>query len=611
MKILNRLLISVMLFASVCTMQAEVKAHYDGSRIFWDDSTRHTIFSHGSYPRILQLKDGRLMAVTECDGILVSCSANLGASWSPAVKIASNSNATPNCVPDLIQLADGTIIVAYNPRPSMPYTEDRRFGIRCRCSTDNGQTWSQEIFVYDGGHTFGDGCWEPSMLELPSGELHLYFADESPYTRSNEQQISLCRSFDGGLSWGQPERISFRSGFRDGMPVPLLLDEELVVIIEDNGWPGVGDFFPTTIRCLLSQNWHDHWVDAQSAQREKTLDPEYCSASVKGGAPYLRQFPWGESIISFQSDYNHPGKPRMLTAIGDSEARHFRALSAPFITAQTDEVLWNSVAVIDTGIVVATGTVNGVIEMVKGYPVRQLQAAYGHPTIDGRLANGETYTKPKARQVILGSQTGVRTSADWAYDEENLYFTARVSDRTVFTDGSQPDGVRLMLDVADASDTRPQQGVFCLFFRRDGGLSTWEGGAGSWKVVAMPDILVRVQSATTQYVVEAAIPWSSLGFATPPKDKRMAVSIETQDRRSNTMVTERIPDARLDESWTWMEFHLLDEKASSAINRIMDNRPEWDETATFPAWLSGMPLTIVREHNPDGSIRTRKILQMQ
>ena len=34
---------------------------YKGSRIFWDNATRKTVFSSGGYARIIQLKDGRLM----------------------------------------------------------------------------------------------------------------------------------------------------------------------------------------------------------------------------------------------------------------------------------------------------------------------------------------------------------------------------------------------------------------------------------------------------------------------------------------------------------------------------------------------------------------------
>ena len=44
---------------------------YSGSRIFWDTSTRRTVFSGGGYARIIELQDGRLMAVCESGGIKV------------------------------------------------------------------------------------------------------------------------------------------------------------------------------------------------------------------------------------------------------------------------------------------------------------------------------------------------------------------------------------------------------------------------------------------------------------------------------------------------------------------------------------------------------------
>jgi hypothetical protein len=246
--------------------------------------------------------------------------------------------------------------------------------------------------------------------------------------------------------------------------------------------------------------------------------------------------------------------------------------------------------------------------MVRGYPVRQLQAAYSHPTIDGQLANGEVYTKPKARQVIFGSQTGIKTSADWAYDEHFLYFTARVSDRTVYADGSQPDGVRLLLDVADTSDTRPQQGMFCLFFRRDGSLTAWQGSDGIWRISDMADIDIQVQSSKTQYVIESAIPWSALGLAEAPTDRRMAAAIEMQDRRENTMLTERIPDVRLDESWSWMEFRLMPKSETNAVNTIPHNQAARNTITMLPAMFSGLPLTVVREHKSDGTVCVRKFI---
>ena len=170
---MRKLLTLFFLLLVPCSLFSATVARYSGSRIFWDSRTPVTIFDGGGYGRLIELQDGRLMACCESGGIKVSFSTNKGQTWTTPKLIAPNSNNTPNCVPDLIQLSDGTIIVGYNPRPSTPYTEDRHFGIRVRRSTNGGRTWSDEIFVYDADYTFENGCWEPSFLELPSGELHL------------------------------------------------------------------------------------------------------------------------------------------------------------------------------------------------------------------------------------------------------------------------------------------------------------------------------------------------------------------------------------------------------------------------------------------------------
>ena len=128
------------------------KEAYDRSRIFWDTDTKKTLFSNGNYARMIQLHDGRLMVAAENGGIHVIYSSDGGKSWTPSQLIAPNPANVAECVPDLLQLTDGTIIVGYNPRPHQPYSTDRRFGIRCRRSTDNGTTWSDEIFIFDFTH---------------------------------------------------------------------------------------------------------------------------------------------------------------------------------------------------------------------------------------------------------------------------------------------------------------------------------------------------------------------------------------------------------------------------------------------------------------------------
>lgn len=532
---------------------------YSGSRIFWDTATRTTVFTGGGYARIIELQDGRLMAVCEGGGIKIAFSQNKGTTWSSATRIVNNPSGINEAVPDLIQLSDGTIIVAYNPRPNAPYSEERKFGIRCKRSTDNGKTWSDEIFVNDASHTFTDGCWEPSMLELPSGELQLYFADEGPYTMNNDQQISLCRSFDGGLSWSAPQKICYRAGFRDGMPVPVLLkdQQEIVVIIEDNGW-GYGDFFPTTVRTTLENNWNNYWVNANDVNREKTLNLNYCPLAT-GGAPYLRVLPWGETVMSHQSPYDHNGKIQMRVAVGNEQARDFKAVSVPFSIGENEEGLWNSLAVIDTGVVVAVSGIAGNIEMIKGYPVRQLLAPYGKPAIDGKISPNEGYKTRTATQILLGTQTGTRVAADMAYDLDSLYFVARVSDRTLVTTGANADCLTLLIDAGEKTESAPQQGCYKLMIRPDGTFFRMQVGKdSSWKTADKSLMPLRTAASNTSsyYMVEIAIPWSALGLDETPVNHRLAFALECADNRSGKVYTETIPDAKQMKPYTWMPLQL-------------------------------------------------------
>ena len=601
----NRFAFVIISLSVALSLNAERTSPYTGSRIFWDTSTRKTVFESGGYARIIQLKDGRLMATCESSGIVVAFSRNMGNSWTAPQKIVNNINNIPNCVPDLIQLSDGTIIVAYNPRPSKPYTDDRKFGIRCKRSIDNGATWSEEIFVNDASYTFDDGCWEPSMLELPSGELQLYFADEGPYTNSNEQQISMCRSFDQGRTWSKVQKISFRAGFRDGMPVPILLKDRssIVVAIEDNGWTGIHDFFPTTVRCFLDNNWTNNWIDANSSYRNKTLDLNFCPIAT-GGAPYLRVLPWGETVLSYQSNYNHGSLLNMLVAVGDDRAQDFKALSNPFVIGTQEECLWNSLAVVDTGIVIAVGGINGKIEMIKGYPTKLLQAPYAKPKIDGIQTHKEGYYKPNATQIILGNTNGVRFTGDFAYDKDSLYFTSRVSDHTQYASGNQIDGVRLLIDVDNVSSNTPTKGMYSFFFRLDGIVQSWQGNDGVWKQENLHiNYKVVPNNSKTYYVVETAIPWRDLGKMTPPVLQRMAATIELQDRRSNTMLTDKMPDANRNQSCTWMEFQLRQPEKTGISETYRDNSVSVTVTDHRFIIKSEVPLKFVSLYSIDGKMQ--------
>lgn len=552
---------------------------YSGSRIYWDISSKKLLFPSGNYARVIQLQDGRLMAVAESGGgVSVSYSGDNGNIWSSPERIIQSAPNIPYAVPDVIQLTNGDIIVGFNPRPSSPYTEDRKFGIRCIRSVDNGKTWSEPIFIYDAQHYKRQGCWEPCFLELPTGELQCYFANENNFPNSNEQEISMCRSFDNGLTWGKENRICFSNGSRDGMPVPILTDNnEIVVIIEDNGWGnGYNGFRATTVRTTLDDNW-SNWIPRNNNNREmifaNAADKTFISA-----APYIRRLGKDETIASWQGDRGERkgmGEDRyeMSVGVGDADGRNVKAIVSPFGLSTSQHGLWNSVTALDDGTVFAltsigdAGKGNAIYSMT-GYAKKGFEASYGTPVINGSSSK-ETWTKKNARQILLGSNsTRNLATMDFLYDENNLYFFARVIDRNIFTDKVDNDGITLALDVENCCDTYPQKGMYRIFMDVNGSLKFYAGESNKWNEIDNPEsINYVVNTKSSYYEMEIAIPWNVLGCTSAPINNDMRCYIEVSDRRDGELVKEIIPESILRQSWTWPEFNLLPNE-NSGINDI-------------------------------------------
>ena len=557
----------IFIFLFCLNLSAGTMARYTGTRIFWDSRSPVTVFNSGGYARLIELQDGRLLACCESGGIKISFSSNKGRTWTSPTLIAPNSNNTPNCVPDLIQLADGTIIVGYNPRPSQPYTEDRRFGIRVRRSTDNGKTWSDEIFVYDADYVFENGCWEPSFLQLPSGELQLYFADESPYKNNGDQQISLCRSFDGGLTWSEPKCVSYRSGYRDGMPVPVLLSDKkfIVVAIEDNGWSGVGDFVPTTVRNALANNWRGStFVSGTSSYRNRSVNHNYCPVA-KGGAPYLRVLPNGETVLSHQSKYGDGDNMKMYVYVGNKQAKDFKAMSRPFYQGTTKGCWWNSLAVIDTGIVVAVGGLDGKIAITKGYPMTQFQAPYSTPQIDGHFTSSDNYYHETAKQVPMGNETGTFSYTDFAYDNENLYMTCVVYRQNARSEEPFPDGINFYLDTQGANSNVPESTSYKFSILPNGTFTVSQGNGSDWESKSLEGVNVVGVAAASNYRIEFALPWRAIGLPSAPIEGNVSVNLETLTGDGTTQFVEQIADASPQKPATWVPLHLIKSQDQTGI----------------------------------------------
>lgn len=334
--------------------------------------------TRGGYARIKKVDNRHAMVYGAGGATWIRFSDDKCESWGEAIEIArcEGYNYTNS---ELLQLHSGKLLAMWNARPrketGLPYK------IMYALSDNGGTKWSEGHDIYVAGDVPRIGCWEPVALQLPTGEIHIYFANEAPYTDSAEQEISLARSFDDGKSWNRAERVSFSRGRRDGMPVPIYLphSKEIAMAIEDNGIRG--RFKPVIVR--TSENWRDGFVASNDWRREEALSPRWAvHDTIYAGAPYLIRLGEKHTLLSIQSTEGRHGKSHhfsnMQVYVGDRNARNFRNRTTPLPNLPSDgHALWNSIAQIDDNTVIAVMSVGGMergsngVWTVKGKVVRK------------------------------------------------------------------------------------------------------------------------------------------------------------------------------------------------------------------------------------------------
>lgn len=327
--------------------------------IEWDSTTCEFV-TPGVYARITKVDDRHALVYNAGAPALIRFSDDKCENWSEPSEVArAEGYSFTNC--ELLQLQSGRLLYMWNARPHSG--TGKPFKIMYAMSDDSGKSWSKARDLYVAYPRFQDGCWEPVALQLPDGEVQIYFANEAPYTESSEQEISMMRSTDNGESWSEAEKVSFRAGSRDGMAVPIYLphSKEIAVAIEDNGIRG--RFKPVIVR--TADNWEDGFVAADDARREEALTPD-CAVhdTIYAGAPYLIRLGKNHTLLSIQSTEGRKGTnerfANMQVYVGDKDARNFCNRSTPMPELKENaSALWNSLYQIDDETVIAVMSVGG------------------------------------------------------------------------------------------------------------------------------------------------------------------------------------------------------------------------------------------------------------
>jgi hypothetical protein len=351
------------------------------------------------------------------------------------------------------------------------------------------------------------------------------------------------------------------------MPVPLLLKngKELIFSIEDNGMEG-DSFKPVIIRTPANGVWNNAPVLAGSKDRMHALDARNrVPASAYAGAPYIRQLPSGETILSYQSTEWRNNAPwdrsDMVVAIGDDEGKNFSRKSRPFyFTDSLKTCLWNSVTVLNDTTVIALGSTNGFSDktgvwMIKGYVAHPVHARYRTLQVDGEAT---AKTRQERLPLFIGGYDKTQARIGLAWDDQRLYIRANVVDPDVVTSNKMQgnDGLRFYLDPGNRSTTRPADGIFTLWIDASGNVDFAEGNNGAWTSRKSSAISHAVIPTPDGYRVEAGIPWSVLG--TKPGKRIRFHAVLNNAGAAGEAYCEPLSGNENEMPYTWSTVNLID-----------------------------------------------------
>ncbi|MFZ5942124.1 MAG: sialidase family protein [Bacteroidota bacterium] len=316
-------------------------------RIVWNNpSTARKISAAGTfadYGRIRRVGNSDTLLLTYHGGpsngdwtnIYLRKSTDNGTTWQPQQTIRNisdyNSSYWRFCNPELLVMKNGWVMLAFeaNAKP-----DENKSEVHILISKDTCRTWEEPVKYLTGR------SWEPAMVELPEGEIELFYSSEARWwpVEPIYQEIMVIRSTDQGASWSKPKTVAYYPAKRDGMPVPVLLP----------GNRGIAFAIETVNSAvspyIIKRDLASDWVLTTSNFDNNTYRWLVSGFSGHGGAPYLLRLPSGELALSAHiyrgGDWHQNNYMQVM--VGDSNAKNFSRLSSPWPDLPSNESAVNN-----------------------------------------------------------------------------------------------------------------------------------------------------------------------------------------------------------------------------------------------------------------------------
>lgn len=408
-----------------------------------------------SYTRLKKMSNGKylLFYIDYGKGISYRISDDL-VNWSESklvfkdYKLDDGSSVSYHS-PDGIVLNNGTVLIAatYYHWPNYN-TDGSTSGIILAKSYDNAESWVEEKKIYVGQ------SWEPSFIQLPSGEVHCYYTTVAPsiYLYGYDKKLrstgsAVLRSFDNGTTWtpditsGVPEEgaeipfeaprviqtyIGIYNGqkhYNDQMPVAVKLHNGDIAMVAES--IQLNHHYRTAVGIS-----HDDFKTTLGFYDEGPEDKYYVDSPKSNFyGPYIDQFDSGEVLIHMHGGYN------LYHFIADHTAHDPHIAATPLDGYKN--IIWTSVSVLTPHSYVTFKHIlpagwrkyspDNKIAMRTCYLNHRISAKKMTVCVDGSACDWADETEA----FFVGKKSQAQATLRVAHDDDNIYFLVERLDRSL------------------------------------------------------------------------------------------------------------------------------------------------------------------------------------